>query len=271
VLDDRTRGEGQLVLPSTEERVRSRAVQYRHRQPETALLLDEEFLEEPETPAGQLPLPENKGEEAFHLVRTFRSRGELSAHIQLPGRGPLPATAEAFEGIDHFVIASGRIGEDAAGTRALRHWLLRGGKVWVMLDRVEPEAVAGLLGDALDFQVVDRVGLTRFTIETRSGDRVVQDPAQAQQHERPVDFARVLLPPTERPIHTVEGWPVWFMRRLGRGTVYFTTLGARAWYRQRKNPGDPKSPYHNFLNLPMPTPILDAFANRFHTAEEDPL
>src|SRR5262249_1931226 len=153
---------------------------------------------------GQLPQPESRGAEAFHLVRTFRSRGELSSHIQIPGRGPLPATPEAFDGIDHFVVASGRIASDGAGTQALRHWLLRGNKVGVTLDRVEPEAVAGLFGDALDFQLVDRVALTDFAVATRSGDRVVTDPAQAQRHERPVDFARVLLPPHERPVHTIE-------------------------------------------------------------------
>src|SRR5439155_744281 len=81
-----------------------------------------------------------------------------------------------------------------------------------------------------DFQVVDRVSLTTIEIATQlSGKRLWEEPVR--DYERPVEFVRVLLPQNERPRHTVDGWPVWFTRQVGRGKVVFTMLGPRAWYR----------------------------------------
>ena len=80
----------------------------------------------------------------------------------------MPPTEEAFDGVDHLIVASDRLADDPAGMRALRRWLEQGGRAWVMLDRVHPDTVAALLGDALDFEVVDHVGLTSFQIETQS-------------------------------------------------------------------------------------------------------
>ena len=84
-----------------------------------------------------------------------------------PASSPSSATArcpplpEAFDGIDHLVLASNRLADDPVGVRAVRQWLMRGGRLWVLLDRVDPDVLAPLLGDALDFQVVDRVSLTQ--------------------------------------------------------------------------------------------------------------
>jgi hypothetical protein len=164
-------------------------------------------------------------------------------------------------------VASGRIGDDPAGLRALRQWVQRGGKVWVLLDQVEPEAVAPLLGEAIDFQLVDRVGLTSFEIVShRAGQRTVSSPLRLKR-ERPVTLARILLPSHEEVRHTVDGWPIWFTRSLGRGKVVFTTLGARGWYRPRERgqgPGersDPPSPYENFPLLPVPLEPLGELGN----------
>src|ERR1700687_4454775 len=88
-------------------------------------------------------------------------------HPVLPGS--LPLSAEAYDGVDQFVLASGRIAHDPAGMRALKQWVQRGGTVWVLLDMVDPEVIAPLLGDALDFQVVDRITLTTTKIEAEPG------------------------------------------------------------------------------------------------------
>jgi hypothetical protein len=153
----------------------------------------------------------------------------------------------AFDGIDHLVLASNRLIGDPAGMRALRHWLEQGGQVWVMLDRVEPEAVTALLGEALDFDVVGRVSLTDFRIQETAplpGAGI----APLQKHERPVGFARVLLPLNEPVSLTIDGWPVFFTRTVGRGKILFTTLGPRGWYRPR-TARDPSSPYPNVPEL----------------------
>src|SRR5438477_535214 len=115
---------------------------------------------------GRLPLPNSPTEEAVRLALACRQARKWSAHLTTVRPGSLPATPEAYDGIDLFVVASGRIADDPVGAQALRRWLAGGGRVWVMLDLVDVEAVAPLLGEALDFQVVDRVSLTDFQVET---------------------------------------------------------------------------------------------------------
>jgi hypothetical protein len=257
VLKDRTGGSDQVLLPRSEERIRSRPFFYRKREPTTAILLDED--EPGRMVPGELPRSESDADEAQTLARTFRLTRSMSELVSTVHPGPLPPATEAFDGIDHFVIASRRLADDPLGQRALREWLQRGGRVWVMLDRVDPEVIRPVLGDALDFEVVDRVSLTQFRIEPQTGR--LESPPVNQVHDRPVDFVRVLLPAGENPRHTINGWPAWFTRSVGRGRVLFTTLGSRGWYRPRRPPrdGDPRSPFENFPEIPMPyEPLIAA-------------
>jgi hypothetical protein len=279
---DRSEGKDHLVLPHTEERIRGRGVLYRKREPFTAILLDEEPPEK--SPFGRLPEPDSAADEAYRLARTFRAARGLSAHVQILNPGPLPPTAETFDGVDHFLLASDRMARDLAGSEALRHWLQQGGKLWVMLDLVAPELVAPLLGDALDFQVVDRVSLTDFELRSQA-DGAGQEDVEAEHHERPVNLVRVLLPANERAPHTVrsigshghrgaknpagQAWPAWFTRKVGRGTVVLTTLGPRGWCRPR-GPGDPPSPFRIDSNLPVPLEPLVSLAEAVHPPEREP-
>ncbi|HKB34822.1 MAG TPA: hypothetical protein VKD72_00100, partial [Gemmataceae bacterium] len=272
LLYDRTTGQDHLLLPPGKERDRKGVVNYRARDRFTAILLDEEVPEA--TAFGQLPQPDSHNDESTRLARTFRHAAELSEQLQRVNPGPLPPTIEGLDGVNHFLLASSRIAEDPAGMRVLRHWVQRGGRLWVMLDRVEPEAIAPLLGEALDFQVVDRVGLTTFEIKMESAGQWGPE-LIPQNHERPVDFVRVLLPPDERVRHTIDGWPTWFMRRVGRGKVVFTTLGPRGLFRDRiqpdrarQIPGDGPSPYKNFPDLPVPQAPLEAIARELLPAEK---
>lgn len=268
LLYERQDGAEHLVLPPGAERVRSRGITYRSRAPYTTILLDDESVDEP--PPGQLPQPDSKDEEALTLARAFRLTHKLSdviPRLPLPP-GLLPPVEQTFNGIDHFILASNRIARDPGGMQALRRWLEQGGKVWVMLDRVEPDTLAPLLGDALDFTVVDRVSLSAFKIEMYpTSERMFQ--LAEQKHERPVDFARVLLPPGERVKYTVQGWPAWFRRQVGRGEVILSTLGPRAWYRERTNRDSP-SPYQDFPNFPVPNPPLEDLALELQPQRSQP-
>lgn len=255
LLYDRTDGQDRLVLPPGEERVRSRRVAYRKREPSTAIVLD---TPKPEPlPEGQLPEPDSPSEEAIQFARVFRTTRELPAFLPVVG-ARLPPTPEGFDGIDHLVLASNRVQDDPAGLRALRQWLEQGGRVWVMLDRVDTDAIAPLLGDALDFQVIDRIGLTEIRIEPRMPGPANVEPVQ--KHDRPVTFTRVMLPAGEPVWYTINGWPMWFTRPVGAGKVVFSTLGPRGWYRKRER-DDPPSPDATFRDLPVSGIPLARFAD----------
>src|SRR5262249_44317733 len=99
----------------------------------------------------------------------------------------------------------------------------------------------------------------QFRVESQAAALGVTAPLQ--QHERPVDFARVLLPPHERPRHTVNGWPAWFTRPVGRGQAVFTTLGPPGWYRPWK-PGDPRAPFRHHPYSPIPSEPLGMVADQ---------
>jgi hypothetical protein len=270
-LYDRTGGANRLIPPPTEERIRSRWVSYRKSELFTTVMIDDDSF--PPNLPGRLPRSDTPGEEAIVLVRTFRHAHHLSGVVPVIHPGDLPCSVEAFAGVDHLVIATGRIAEDPVGLRALRQWLERGGKVWVMLDQVEPDAIAPLLGEALDFRVIDRGSLTHFVIEPSSRYQLVRD--KPQEHESPVPFVRVMLPDHERPLFVVKqtgesgpGWPAWFTRRVGRGTVLFTTLGPRGWVRPRGR-GDPPSRYENFPAVPMPRQPFETFTDRLLRPPDD--
>lgn len=143
----------------------------------------------------------------------------------------LPPYAHAYDGLDQLVICTDRILTDSACLPAIRGWIARGGHVWFMLDRVRPETVTSLLGNAVPFEVVDRVELTQFMLHTPSAEMRGENPVERWQSERAVDFVRVLV--DSATMHSrIDDWPAAFSIPFGTGEVYFTTLGARGWRHQ---------------------------------------
>ncbi|HUQ70969.1 MAG TPA: hypothetical protein VM165_15685, partial [Planctomycetaceae bacterium] len=60
----------------------------------------------------------------------------------------LPGSEEALAAVDQLIIADDRILSDPAAVMTIRRWLYGGGRLWVMLDRVEIRLLEALLGDA---------------------------------------------------------------------------------------------------------------------------
>lgn len=173
----------------------------------------------------------------------------------------LPVGMEFLDGISQLVIASDRIAADAAAWTAVRRWLHGGGRVWVMLDQVEPSTVPLLLGDAFQCHVVDRVGLTQIEVQT-----AVASPSGSQGEPRrpvdlPVDLVRVAANGF-RVSHTVNGWPAALWLPVGRGRVLLTALGARGWIRARL-PTDPWPADTGAVRIPVATEALRDLALKF--------
>lgn len=265
LLYDRTGGAEHLLRSPEGQPLHSDLVPYSRREPATTLLLDADVTD------GSQPPPSARDEardnEVRDLVRAFRHRASLSWRVDVVKQRFLPPAPETLDGTDHYVLASDRIADDVGGRRALRAWLQRGGTLWVMLDRVGPETVAALLGDAVDVQVVDRVSLT--TVLVRSGPANPHRPdAPALEVEEPVDFVRVLAP--GRPaLYTVDGWPAAFLAEVGRGRVLFTTLGPRGWTRPRTD-RDPPPNYREFPHLPVALTPLEFLSDELQPRPERP-
>ena len=244
-LQDITDAKDELSLPAADQKGKPRPVRYRKRDLTTMLVLDPD--PDDDLRPGVLPPAESLGQETFTMAQVFRSASNAPATVDHRLPDDLPGWAKAYDGIDQVILASRGIGRNPAGLAALRQWVEHGGKLWIMLDQVETDAVAAILGEAFDFHIAGRVGLTNFQVEEEQTAVVRSKP---QAHEKPVDFVRVVLPEKENVPLRLGGWPVWFTRPVGRGKVLLTTLGPRAWYRPRTDK-DSRSPYAEFPRLPV--------------------
>ena len=293
LLFDRTGGQDQLVLPPGEAKVRTRAVIYQKRETTTAVMVDPEADPDGPTASGKPPDPTipvarwtiTSGErrsrtgtpaaEAILVARVGRVPTSLSDRLSLVPDGPLPPTPETFDGTDVFVLAGNRLAADPPGRAALRHWVQQGGRLWVMLDLVDPATVAALLGDDFDIGFVDRVGLTTLRLH-RSGDNPTA--VEGREVEQPISLVRVIPSAGDQVLHVVNGWPASFSRRVGRGKVLFTALGGRGWHRPRGErdngmvgPGRP-AVVEPTSGLPIALlPLGELAAELYPSPETDPL
>ena len=168
---------------------------------------------------------------AYQAVVALRIGASVSRIVNAISEN-LPTHARGYDGVRQVVVSSNRIASDLQGLRALRQWLFEGGHLWIMLDRVDPETVALLLGDAFTAQIVDEVDLTEVLLDwPLSVDKPPPKDRQPRKFEEPIKLVRVLT--DDRVLHTINGWPASFTKPIGRGDVVFTTVGPRAWIEHR--------------------------------------
>lgn len=175
---------------------------------------------------------QDKGDAAKDLVSASRIFFNHNGRIGTSTSMFLPESARAFESVDQIVIHNDHLLDDTAGLESVRRWLARGGSLWIMVDLVSEETIRRILGDKIPFQLIDRTSLNRVQIKDADQNSQVAPP-QPRFFEKPVDFARVVL--TEgNLIQTQDDWPASFWTKISGGKVFFTTLGARAWMRERR-------------------------------------
>ncbi|MGE0374486.1 MAG: hypothetical protein AB7I48_05630 [Planctomycetaceae bacterium] len=204
----------------------------------------------------------------YDLVKTGRlEQGLPYNYVELDESLP-PGGEESLAAFDQFVVADSRILDDLGAVHALRRWLYGGGRLWVMLDRVDVQLLEALLGDQWTSSVIDRVGLTSVQLEVGPG----QPPNDEQRREfdRPVDLVRMLADGVETA-YTTGGWPAAVWKPCGEGMLLVTTLGADAWVRPRL-PTDPDPPRNPSLKTAfVPGPALDDLSAAFFVPRSGPL
>lgn len=266
LLYERSGKEEHLIRSPEGQPLHSDLVRFEKREPITAIMLDADIDD-----GSQVRLSadeQGQAAEIRELARVFRHQGGLSSRLSTIKQRFLPPIAEAFDGVDQFVLASDRLAEDAVGQQALRAWLERGGCLWVPLDLIQEETVSALLGDVMKLQVVDRVSLTSVRFQAGSAN-VMRPEAEAREFEEPIPFVQVLAP--RQPVfYIIDGWPAAFVTQVGRGRVLFTTLGARGWTRPRLAT-DARSRMQEFPDLPVALRPFQYLAEEFKLRPERPL
>jgi hypothetical protein len=135
-----------------------------------------------------------------------------------------PAYSPAWNVLDGLVISRYDVNLSGAQRDSLRQWLIEGGRIWIMLDQVNPNFPTALLGEAWDVSIIDRVSLTSFEIkDAKRVERVEQ-----VQLDYPIDMLRVVAPSME-VMQTVRGYPTVLRQSIGKGEVLVTTLFARGY------------------------------------------
>lgn len=155
------------------------------------------------------------------------SRLAASARTVFPGRPnrriiyvaskDFPYFAAALDVLDVIAISAATPTLDDLQVQALRSWLLGGGRLWIMADRVSPGFMARLLQDDWTAQEVGRTTLNSVHIHGLGGT------PEPRFFEEPADFVR-LSAADWQVLQTHQGWPVALGKQVGHGQVMLTTM-----------------------------------------------
>ena len=168
-------------------------------------------------------------QDVLDLVIGCRVVQRLNNKVVILADDFLPTDENSLRYLDHLVVADNRLTKDSAALAAVRRWLHAGGRLWVMLDRVNPELLERLLGDDFHGHVVDRVGLTSIQIDDAPSLRNPEGEAgEMLTFDEPVDMTRLMVSGM-KVWKTVDGWPAAMTMSCGEGRLFVTTVGPRAW------------------------------------------
>lgn len=162
----------------------------------------------------------------YDLATLARGPGSDEKGLRSIRSPDAPAAVEAWRALDGLIIVS-TPDLSPLQMRALRQWVFSGGRVWIMLDRVDESFVTQLLGDVWRVAVVDEVDLSRVVVGNtkQAGD----------EYPQPVKLVRTIAPRVQ-VIETVGQWPLALAMDAGQGRVLVTTLSARAMLTKQTRP-----------------------------------
>ena len=163
------------------------------------------------------------------LSAAVREAARLSSTSAFVSDDDAPAIASAWSAVDTLVISRPQPQLDPAQIEAIRQWVIGGGRLWINLERVDPEFARILLPRNWNVTVLGEASFTEYRIEGGSGpNRVGADDPRRVQVDYPHRMVRVTAPDME-VIHTVNGYPASMRQRIGHGQLLVTTLEAAGW------------------------------------------
>ena len=169
----------------------------------------------------------------YELAMASRVDAELSKDcIAMDGIGiPFPTSQNDWKNTDLLMLAEQGPLRDAATIGALKSFLNSGGRIWVMLDSIDPQSLAPFLEPNQQVRLVDSVQLTDFRVTPATIS--VQEQDTHIELEDPVIFKR-LMHRGGTVVHSIDGWPASLVMPIGRGELIITALESSAWIKLRK-------------------------------------
>ncbi len=145
---------------------------------------------------------------------------------------PLPLQLMEWSSFDLFVVADPEALQHPPTVEAMRQFMLRGGRLWIMLDQIPADLIQPLLSPRQSLQEVERIKFDRFTIETLPPQTNLTKNDVQVELEREVAMVRVLQNGgTVR--QQIDGWPAALVMDVGYGQLLLTMLESHAWIEPR--------------------------------------
>ncbi|MFO1065538.1 MAG: hypothetical protein U0892_16865 [Pirellulales bacterium] len=189
------------------------------------------WLDSDPPPVEEWAWPPPKPNYAYEMVIGSRVDGGYTRLLMLLNGELIPCQAADWDAIDTLVISEPSIFRDTIAMKTIRDWVSDGGRVWVMLDKVEPVDVLPLLPDVFSITKIDDTELDRAVVDV---DVVAQLSPKDRTIESsdPFKFRRVVQRGGHAS-HSINGDPAAIWIDFGRGHILLTTLEARAWIKPR--------------------------------------
>ncbi len=176
---------------------------------------------------------------------------------------PLPLNLADWKSINLLIVASPVVFEDAANIAVMQQYLYGGGRVWVMLDAIDTEAIGDLLPENCQIETVETVELNRFEIDIATNAFASQD--RMIDRDDSVQMKRVIHQGGE-VTQSVDGWPAAIWMQVGRGKLLLTTLSGSGWLELRKSQKSLDPVEQSTYTMPM---WASGFANEIHNPKAE--
>lgn len=207
--------------------------------------------------------PETKPYFTYEFAMASRIDAMFSRRCLILDGEPLPLSLIDWKLVNLLIVSSPLVFEDAANVAVMQQFLQGGGRVWIMLDNIDTDAIGDLLPDDQQIKTVSTVDLNRFEIEVANHSFAAQDRTVDS-----VDSVRMkrVMHRGGLVTHSVDGWPAAIWITVGRGQLLLTTLASSAWLepRQKQRSLDPAE--QSTFTMPIWT---TGFANEIHNPKSE--
>ena len=202
--------------------------------------------------------PETKPYFTYEFVSASRVDAGLTRRSVVLDSEPLPLNLADWKSINLLIVSGPDVFEDAANIEVMQRFLQSGGRIWIMLDVIDTDAISELLPEHFQIETVSTVDMNRFEIEVSNHSFAQQD--RMVDSDEYIRMKRVVHQGGE-VTHSVDGWPAAIWINAGRGKLLLTTVSGAGWLEPRKEQKSLDPAEQSTYTMPM---WATGFANEIH-------